>query len=255
LQQASRRDFIEDRSVGSPLDAVIEGNVRDETAGILKTLSPRQEKVIRLRFGIGCKREHTLEEISQEFHLTRERIRQIVAKALGHLRASERAQRLRALITDWRFPLSFAKNTSAHDGSFSARIVESNAGHPSVCISVRSTAFQRSSDCSRREHSSTAATGRIQEKAEKTRAYARGPAVLGRHIPALERLAGCAGFCSTGHSRALATGTVPQVLGPAISTRAWSPRQTGHRRWHSRAYFANGCGRSPLGAPPESMAN
>src|SRR5207253_4051660 len=53
-------DLIEDRWVGSPVDAVIEGNVRDETAGILKTLSPREEKVIRLRFGIGCEREHTL---------------------------------------------------------------------------------------------------------------------------------------------------------------------------------------------------
>ena len=127
--------------------------------------------------------------------------------------------------------LSLAKNTSAHNGSFSARMVESNAGHPSVCISVRSTAFQRSSGCRRREPSSTAATSRIQEKAEKARAYASGPGVLGRHIPALERLAGCAGFCSTGHSRAVATGTVPQVLGPPISKRAWSPRETGHRRW------------------------
>ena len=91
-------DLIEDRWVGSPVDAVIEGNVRDETAGILKTLSPREEKVIRLRFGIGCEREHTLEEIGQEFDVTRERIRQIEAKALGHLRAPERARRLRALV-------------------------------------------------------------------------------------------------------------------------------------------------------------
>jgi RNA polymerase primary sigma factor len=91
-------NLIEDRWVGSPVDAVIEGNVRDETAGILKTLSPREEKVIRLRFGIGCEREHTLEEIGQEFDLTRERIRQIEAKALGHLRAPERARRLRALM-------------------------------------------------------------------------------------------------------------------------------------------------------------
>jgi len=68
--------------VGSPVDAVIEGNVRDETAGILKTLSPKEVKVIRLRFGIGCEREHTLEEIGQEFDVTRERIRQSEAKAL-----------------------------------------------------------------------------------------------------------------------------------------------------------------------------
>jgi len=91
-------DLIEDRWVGSPFNAVIESNVRDETADILKTLSPREEKVIRLRFGIGCKREHTLEEIGQEFDVTRERIRQIEAKALRQLRAPERARRLRALI-------------------------------------------------------------------------------------------------------------------------------------------------------------
>ncbi|HVV44710.1 MAG TPA: RNA polymerase sigma factor RpoD [Bryobacteraceae bacterium] len=91
-------DLIEDRWVGSPVDAVIETNVRDETAGILKTLSPKEEKVIRLRFGIGCEREHTLEEIGQEFDVTRERIRQIEAKALRQLRAPERARRLRALL-------------------------------------------------------------------------------------------------------------------------------------------------------------
>jgi len=91
-------DLIEDRWVGSPVDAVNESKVSDETAGILKTLSPREEKVIRLRFGIGCEREHTLEEIGQEFDLTRERIRQIEDKALRHLRAPETARRLRALI-------------------------------------------------------------------------------------------------------------------------------------------------------------
>ena len=67
-------------------------------AGILKTLSPKEEKVVRLRFGIGCEREHTLEEIGQEFDVTRERIRQIEAKALRQLRAPERARRLRALM-------------------------------------------------------------------------------------------------------------------------------------------------------------
>ena len=91
-------DLIEDRWVGSPVDAVIESNVRDETAGILETLSPREEKVIRLRFGIGCECEHTLEEIGQEYDVTRERIRQIEAKALRKLRAPETARRLRALI-------------------------------------------------------------------------------------------------------------------------------------------------------------
>ncbi len=91
-------DLIEDRWVGSPVDAVIDINVRDETANILKTLSPKEEKVIRLRFGIGCEREHTLEEIGAQFDVTRERIRQIEAKALRQLRSPERARYLRALL-------------------------------------------------------------------------------------------------------------------------------------------------------------
>jgi RNA polymerase primary sigma factor len=91
-------DLIEDRWVGSPVDSVIDSNVREETAAILKTLSPKEEKVIRLRFGIGCEREHTLEEIGQQFDVTRERIRQIEAKALRQLRSPERARHLRALL-------------------------------------------------------------------------------------------------------------------------------------------------------------
>jgi RNA polymerase primary sigma factor len=91
-------DLLEDRWVGSPVDAVIDSNVREETADVLKTLSPKEEKVIRMRFGIGCEREHTLEEIGQEFAVTRERIRQIEAKALRALRGPDRARRLRALI-------------------------------------------------------------------------------------------------------------------------------------------------------------
>jgi RNA polymerase primary sigma factor len=91
-------DLIEDRWVGSPVDTVIDSNIREETAAILKTLSPKEEKVIRLRFGIGCEREHTLEEIGQQFDVTRERIRQIEAKALRQLRSPERARHLRALL-------------------------------------------------------------------------------------------------------------------------------------------------------------
>jgi RNA polymerase primary sigma factor len=101
--EASLGDLIEDRRVGSPVDAVNDTNVRDEMANILKTLPPRQEKVIRLRFGIGCEREHTLEEIGQEFDLTRERIRQIEAKALRQLRSPERARHLRALLAGGNF--------------------------------------------------------------------------------------------------------------------------------------------------------
>ena len=91
-------DLIEDRWVASPVDSVIDSNIREETAAILKTLSPKEEKVIRLRFGIGCDREHTLEEIGQQFDVTRERIRQIEAKALRQLRSPERARHLRALL-------------------------------------------------------------------------------------------------------------------------------------------------------------
>ncbi len=91
-------DLLEDKWVGSPVDAVIDSNVREETADVLKTLSPKEEKVVRMRFGIGCDREHTLEEIGQEFAVTRERIRQIEAKALRALRGPDRARRLRALM-------------------------------------------------------------------------------------------------------------------------------------------------------------
>ena len=91
-------DLVEDRWVGSPVDAVTESKVQEETADVLKTLSPKEETVIRMRFGIGCDREHTLEEIGQEFAVTRERIRQIEIKALRALRGPDRARRLRALM-------------------------------------------------------------------------------------------------------------------------------------------------------------
>ena len=91
-------DLLEDRWVGSPVDAVIESNVQEETADVLKTLSPKEESIIRMRFGIGCDREHTLDEIGQEFALTRERIRQIEHKALRALRDPDRSRRLRALM-------------------------------------------------------------------------------------------------------------------------------------------------------------
>ena len=115
-----------------------------------------------------------------------------------------------------------------------------------MCVLICSTAGQRSSSHRRREPSSAAATGRIQEEAEKTHADAIGSAVLGGYVPALERLAGRAGFRSAGYGRPLATGAVPQVLGPAISTQAWAPWETRHRRRDSTAYFANGYGQSPL---------
>ncbi len=79
-------DFIEDSGALSPDEAVININMKDHTAAVLETLTPREEEIIRMRFGIGVGNEHTLEEVGQRFSLTRERIRQIEAKALRKLR-------------------------------------------------------------------------------------------------------------------------------------------------------------------------
>ena len=91
-------DLLEDTSGGSLVNMVVDHEVREGSAGVLKTLSPTEEKVLRMRFGIGYDREHTLEEIAQEFSLTRERIRQIELKALQRLRSFENAQRLRPFL-------------------------------------------------------------------------------------------------------------------------------------------------------------
>jgi RNA polymerase primary sigma factor len=91
-------DFIIDRRVTSPSEAVINLNLREQTAEVLKTLSPREEKIIRMRFGLQDGSEHTLEEVGQHFAVTRERIRQIEAKALRKLRHPSRSHRLRAFL-------------------------------------------------------------------------------------------------------------------------------------------------------------
>ena len=91
-------DFIEDRSAVSPQDAVINMNLSDQTQKVLASLTPREEKVLRMRFGIGEKSDHTLEEVGQDFEVTRERIRQIEAKALRKLRHPSRSKQLRAFI-------------------------------------------------------------------------------------------------------------------------------------------------------------
>ncbi len=91
-------DFIEDKGVVSPADAVISMNLSDQTRKVLATLTPREERVLRLRFGIGEKSDHTLEEVGQDFEVTRERIRQIEAKALRKLRHPSRAKRLRSFV-------------------------------------------------------------------------------------------------------------------------------------------------------------
>jgi RNA polymerase primary sigma factor len=97
-------DFIIDRRVVSPSEAVINLNLREQTAEVLKTLSPREEKIIKMRFGLQDGSEHTLEEVGQHFAVTRERIRQIEAKALRKLRHPSRSHRLRAFL-----------DTSVHD--------------------------------------------------------------------------------------------------------------------------------------------
>jgi RNA polymerase primary sigma factor len=91
-------DFIEDRAVISPAEAVINVNLKEQTAQVLRTLTPREEKVIKMRFGLEDGSEHTLEEVGQSFAVTRERIRQIEAKALRKLRHPSRSRKLRAFM-------------------------------------------------------------------------------------------------------------------------------------------------------------
>jgi RNA polymerase primary sigma factor len=91
-------DFIEDKAVVSPSDALINLNLKEQTASVLKTLTPREEKIIKMRFGLDNGSEHTLEEVGEVFALTRERIRQIEVKALRKLRQPSRSHKLRAFL-------------------------------------------------------------------------------------------------------------------------------------------------------------
>jgi len=91
-------DFIEDKRIVAPSDAVINLNLQEQTKKVLATLTPREEQVLRMRFGIGEKSDHTLEEVGQKFAVTRERIRQIEAKALRKLRHPSRSKRLRSFM-------------------------------------------------------------------------------------------------------------------------------------------------------------
>ena len=91
-------DFIEDRGVVSPAEQVINTNLKEMTEAVLKTLTPREEKVIKMRFGVGDGSEHTLEEVGQSFAVTRERIRQIETKALRKLRHPSRSRKLKAFL-------------------------------------------------------------------------------------------------------------------------------------------------------------
>ncbi|HEB79603.1 MAG TPA: RNA polymerase sigma factor RpoD, partial [Rhodospirillales bacterium] len=91
-------DFIEDKNAMQPLDAAIQGNLRETTTRVLASLTAREERVLRMRFGIGMNTDHTLEEVGQQFSVTRERIRQIEAKALRKLKHPSRSRKLRSFL-------------------------------------------------------------------------------------------------------------------------------------------------------------
>ncbi|NOG68894.1 RNA polymerase sigma factor RpoD [Roseicella sp. DB1501] len=91
-------DFIEDKAAIIPLDAAIQSNLREATTRVLSSLTPREERVLRMRFGIGMNTDHTLEEVGQQFNVTRERIRQIEAKALRKLKHPSRSRKLRSFL-------------------------------------------------------------------------------------------------------------------------------------------------------------
>lgn len=93
-------DFIEDKAAVIPLDAAIQTNLREATTRVLASLTPREERVLRMRFGIGMNTDHTLEEVGQQFNVTRERIRQIEAKALRKLKHPSRSRKLRSFLDD-----------------------------------------------------------------------------------------------------------------------------------------------------------
>jgi len=91
-------DLIEDENAVRPLDAAIQANLRETTNRALQTLTPREERVLRMRFGFGVSTDHTLEQVGQQFSLTRERIRQIEARALRKLKHPSRSRKLRSFL-------------------------------------------------------------------------------------------------------------------------------------------------------------
>jgi len=97
-EEARLGDFVEDKGLVSPSDAAIQLNMKEQLANMLRTLTPREEKIIRMRFGMEDGSEHTLEEVGQTFSVTRERIRQIEAKALRKLRHPSRSGKLRVFV-------------------------------------------------------------------------------------------------------------------------------------------------------------
>jgi RNA polymerase primary sigma factor len=91
-------NLIEDKNAILPIDAMIQSNLRETTTRVLASLTPREERIVRMRFGLGMNSDHTLEEVGQEFSVTRERIRQIEAKALRKLRHPSRSRELRSFL-------------------------------------------------------------------------------------------------------------------------------------------------------------
>ena len=94
----ARRDDGEDKNTILPIDAAIQSNLRETTTRVLASLTPREERIVRMRFGIGMNTDHTLEEVGQQFSVTRERIRQIEAKALRKLKHPSRSKILRTFL-------------------------------------------------------------------------------------------------------------------------------------------------------------
>lgn len=97
-EDSSLGDFIEDKNALNPIDSAIHANLRETTTRVLASLTPREERVLRMRFGIGMNTDHTLEEVGQQFNVTRERIRQIEAKALRKLKHPSRSRKLRSFL-------------------------------------------------------------------------------------------------------------------------------------------------------------
>ncbi|MGB8632162.1 MAG: sigma-70 family RNA polymerase sigma factor, partial [Xanthobacteraceae bacterium] len=93
-------DLIEDNNTILPIDAAIQSNLRETTTRLLASLTPREERVLRMRFGLGMNTDHTLEEVGQQFSVTRERIRQIEAKAIRKLKHPSRSRMLRSFLND-----------------------------------------------------------------------------------------------------------------------------------------------------------
>jgi RNA polymerase primary sigma factor len=123
-------DFIEDKNAVLPIDAAIQSNLRETTTRVLASLTPREERVLRMRFGIGMNTDHTLEEVGQQFSVTRERIRQIEAKALRKLKHPSAST-----------PRVCARRTRA---SFTSGC------RPTAASARPRTSFRRASSCSRR---------------------------------------------------------------------------------------------------------